>query len=390
MKMKKLLAVLAIGILTAESALCGCASEKSDSDSTSLSMSENETETETAADSEAYEEEDEELTEGEGEVKDTTPILEGEFTLEDCIRLGRYEGLELTEYITTVTDEEAEQYASSLKESVEVTDKNAQVANGDTVTVAFNTFIEGKQIEQLCSDSYDLRVGDATFIVEGFEDALIGMKKGESKDISLTMPESYEDEEYAGKAVRFATTIMSIKRAEEPDSADIEEAKASLQKNNDTNSLNQLRLDAWSQVEAGAEIMYLPQQYIEEAEATFDEITQSDASNYGTDLNGYLETLGLTEEEFAERREQYARYAVRSRLVLEALESILQVSTEDPDYEEQLQEYCDYLGLTKEELIEQNGDSAVRDYIQTQRICDVLISMANVTEKSSAEIDMTE
>lgn len=315
----------------------------------------------------------------EGEIEDTTPILEGDFTLEQCIRLGQYEGLKLKKTAAKVTDEEARNYAESIQEAVEVTDKNAKVRKGDTVTVAFNTFIDGQEIQQLSSDGYDLRVGDQTFVVEGFEDGLIGLKKGESTELDLTMPSDYEDAALAGKSVRFVPTIITIKRVKEPAEEDIASAKEFLQKNSDMNSLNQLRLDAWSAVETGSEIIYLPASYVDEAKAVFDEISAADAENYGTDLNGYLEILGLTQEEFDHRKDQYARHATKSRLLLEALEKALGVTKDDPDYEKELQEYCEYIGISKEELLKQNGESSVRDYIQTQRICDILIERADVT-----------
>ena len=49
-------------------------------------------------------------------------------------------------------------------------------------------------------------------MIDGFEDGLIGAKKGETKTLNLTFPENYREESLAGQAVVFEVTVNSVKR----------------------------------------------------------------------------------------------------------------------------------------------------------------------------------
>ncbi len=52
------------------------------------------------------------------------------------------------------------------------------------------------------ADNYFLEIGSQRFI-PGFEEQLIGMKKGETKEIKVTFPEDYHEKKFAGKEVIF-------------------------------------------------------------------------------------------------------------------------------------------------------------------------------------------
>lgn len=74
--------------------------------------------------------------------------------------------------------------------SVEVTDENAVIQNGDTATINFVGTKDGEAFEGGTGNNYDLVIGSGTMI-PGFEEGIVGMKKGETKDVSVTFPESY-------------------------------------------------------------------------------------------------------------------------------------------------------------------------------------------------------
>lgn len=111
-----------------------------------------------------------------------------------------------------VTDEDIdEQIKTDLIEhrtSVDI------VERGDYVTIDFVGKIDGNAFENGSADNYTVEVGQNT-LIDGFEDGLIGMKPGETKDLHLTFPTDYYDKEYAGKDVVFTVTVKSIERTPE-------------------------------------------------------------------------------------------------------------------------------------------------------------------------------
>ncbi len=103
-----------------------------------------------------------------------------------------------------------------------MTDPDAQAREGDTVNIAFEGTRDGEAFEGGSSDSYDLVLGSGRMI-PGFEEGIIGMKIGETKDLNLTFPDDYQEESLQGAHVVFSVTVNSIRRAPEPTDAWVEE-----------------------------------------------------------------------------------------------------------------------------------------------------------------------
>ncbi|WP_416862573.1 trigger factor, partial [Helicobacter ganmani] len=70
-------------------------------------------------------------------------------------------------------------------------------------------FIEGKAFEGGKAENYLLQIGSKSFI-EGFEEQLIGMKKGEEKEINVAFPENYQAKHLAGKPAVFKVKLLEI------------------------------------------------------------------------------------------------------------------------------------------------------------------------------------
>jgi len=80
---------------------------------------------------------------------------------------------------------------------------------GDTVVIDFAGFLGEEQFQGGTAQNYPLKLGSGTF-VPGFEEQLVGMKVGESRDVNITFPTNYYPE-LAGKDVVFKVTIKDIK-----------------------------------------------------------------------------------------------------------------------------------------------------------------------------------
>jgi trigger factor len=97
------------------------------------------------------------------------------------------------------TDEEVEDRMNLLVKNNggALEEVSRSVQKGDTVSIDYVGKIDGKEFEG-GTGSYDLQIGSGAFI-EGFEDGLIGAKKGETLDLNLKFPDDYPAEDVAGK-----------------------------------------------------------------------------------------------------------------------------------------------------------------------------------------------
>ena len=81
--------------------------------------------------------------------------------------------------------------------------------NGDVVIIDFAGFLNGEQFQGGTSENYILRLGAGQF-VPGFEEQLIGIKKGETREIKITFPTDYQAPNLAGQETIFKVTAKDI------------------------------------------------------------------------------------------------------------------------------------------------------------------------------------
>ncbi len=86
---------------------------------------------------------------------------------------------------------------------------------GDTAVIDFKGYVEGEELEGGSAENFNLKIGSSQFI-EGFEEQLKGMKKGETKEIEVTFPQDYHNKDIAGKPAKFTVTLKDIQVKEEP------------------------------------------------------------------------------------------------------------------------------------------------------------------------------
>ena len=99
------------------------------------------------------------------------------------VTIGEYKGLTLDRSSVTVTDDDVQaEIDYNLEENgTEVND--GTVEEGDSVTINFTGTIDGKEFDGGSAEDYDLVIGEGGMI-DGFEDGIIGMKKGETKELA--------------------------------------------------------------------------------------------------------------------------------------------------------------------------------------------------------------
>ena len=151
------------------------------------------------------------------------------FTPYPEVKLGDYKGLKVDKKVEKITDEAVDKQLEVLRDhhaKLIDTDDNAVVEDGDFITLDFEGFIDGEAFEGGLGKSHPLTIGSGTFI-PGFEEALIGAKINEERDVDVTFPEDYHSAEFAGKPATFKCKVLSIKHRELPELNDEFAKKAS-------------------------------------------------------------------------------------------------------------------------------------------------------------------
>lgn len=132
------------------------------------------------------------------------------------VNLKDYDKIELDYVAPVVTPEEIEAEINNyLKNDYMLTPKNGPIANGDMVKFDFKGYIDNKAFEGGEAKDYELEIGSHQFI-PGFEEGMIGLKKGDKKSINVTFPKDYFEKKYAGKPAKFDVEIKEVSTITKP------------------------------------------------------------------------------------------------------------------------------------------------------------------------------
>ncbi|MDO5135210.1 MAG: trigger factor [Eubacteriales bacterium] len=312
--------------------------------------------------------------------------------VEKYITLGEYKGIVLDNSVQVTEEEVDEAIRRRLQDSMEeVTQKGSTVENGDMVTINYVGTKDGVAFEGGTADNYDLLVGSG-LMIPGFEEGIVGMKKGDTKDVTVTFPPDYRSTELAGKEAVFQITLLKFQRApeltetwvaENTQSVTVEEyravIRAELEEEARVQAENSLRDTAWLTVSGNAEVREYPQRDLEEAAAAFRRQAEEYAGQAEMELEDFVESQGISMEDFEAQAQQYAQLKVKQKLVIQGIMDAEGMTLEDPEslavQERLVQEYG---GGDMAGLIDTYGQEAVDETIGLLRVQDFIVANANI------------
>lgn len=255
-------------------------------------------------------------------------------TVKPEVQLGTYKGLELQDKPFEMNDEALEEELTRIRRAhAEIrTLEDGEVEKGDTVTIDFKGTVDGEPFEGGEADNFQLEVGSG-LLVSGFEDQLIGMKPGESRQVRVTFPENYHVKSLAGKEAVFDVTLHEIRRRVLP-----ELTEEFVQEISDFQTVDEFVEDVKKSLQERLEAehrAYLQNQAVEKAvenatvdipavmiEHEIDHQLQHFAAQLQTQqisLDDYLEFTGMSREELRSQFRADAERSVKTALVLEAI-----------------------------------------------------------------------
>ena len=384
---------------------------------TTEATSETETETEeatTEAASETETESEEETTEAASETESESETgtedaseeeseSETEFNVADLpaydaseyVTLGEYKGLTVEVDPVEVTDEQVmDKIASETKQTL----TEGTVEDGDTVNIDYVGKIDGEEFDGGSAEGYDLEIGSCTFI-DGFEDGIIGMQVGDTKDLELKFPEDYHSTDLAGKDVVFTVTVNSISRVPEltdevADSVvegmtaeayqesvrqDLEDQAKESQKTEAEQKLLQA-------VYNNATISGYPEENLQYTIKRATDYYEWLASMYGMSLDDYLTNYGMTQDEFKEQIQPVAEEALGEEMTLLAIAKEENIEVSDEEYQDGLARYAEAQGMDDPSKLEEAyGENYIRNSLLQEKVLNFLYENATIEEVKETE-----
>src|SRR3989338_739846 len=246
------------------------------------------------------------------------------------VKLGEYKGLEVSKKEVSVEEKEIEETMTKILESRMVFKEfEGPAQNGHHLEVDFEVSDAGKLIDGGKSENHPLILGKGGFI-PGFEDNLIGLKKGETKNFSLKSPDDYYQKTIAGKVLDFKVTVKSIKTGTIPDlnieffktlgnfqsSEDLKNSiRSALKTEKEQKEKDRLRLEILDRVDKKSE-MSIPPKLIEEQLEAMVANFDDNLHQQGMELSLYLAQVKKTRDDLKKNWYKQAESQIRRGLIM--------------------------------------------------------------------------
>ncbi|MGM0438874.1 MAG: trigger factor [Patescibacteria group bacterium] len=285
-------------------------------------------------------------------------------------------------------DETLERIQDSRATSKEV---DREASEGDQVTVSFTGEVDGeKRIEE---DEFGFELGSGQFsTLEGFEDEIVGMKAGEDKDFSVSIPEDSSNKELAGKEIDFNLKLDSVSEKELPELTD--EFAESLHPN--VSSLKELREKIKEGIQSEKESkneealkMEIVQALIENTDFPIpDVLVERELNNMETKMERQLQQSGVTFEDYLDQidktkddlRDEWRSKAednVSAAIILHKIAEAEEIEVTNEEIEEEVQKHLSHTGQSAEEHGEEDLQrlrSYIRDIKKNDKIFNFLMN----------------
>ena len=297
-------------------------------------------------------------------IDDNGVVLKAKFFVKPEVTVKAYKGIEITKEVVEVTEDDINTAidADRSRQSKTVDVEGRAVENGDIAVIDYEGFADGVAFDGGKGENYNLAIGSGSFI-PGFEEQIIGHNAGESFDITVKFPEEYHSADLAGKDAIFKIVLHSIKKNELPvlddefakdmGFDDLDAYKA------DTKAKIQARNEKTAESKAEEQIINA---LIENLEADipapmFENETENFVRDYdsrlrmqGLDLNTFMKYTGQTLEGLREQFKPMAERQVKTRLALEKIVELENITASDEDVEAEYENLAKAYGMQAEDV----------------------------------------
>ena len=304
------------------------------------------------------------------------------------VKLGKYKGLSLERKVEKVTAKQVDEEMENARDKqARIIDIDEAAKNGDIVNIDFVGSVDGVKFDGGSAQDYDLTLGSGSFI-PGFEDQLVGAKKGDKVDVKVTFPEDYHAAELKGKEALFECTVNAVKRKELPALDDDfakeisefdtlaeykEDVKNKLMKDAEMRADREYEDALVQAVVDGAEVE-IPQAMIDQEAEDMAKEFEYRLSYQGIKLADYLGYINMTREQLLDEYKEQAAKSVKVRLVMEEIVKREEMKFEQDELDAKVAEMAERSGQDVETFKKGLGREHY-DYLANQILSDKLMAM---------------
>lgn len=295
---------------------------------------------------------------------DATGItIVAEIPVKPEVKLGAYKGLKVSIKPREITDKDVEEELKRVQmQNTRLVEKDGAVEKGDVANIDFKGSVSGEYFEGGSAEGFDLEIGSHSFI-DNFEDQLIGLKVGDTKDVLVKFPENYQAENLAGKDAKFECKINAIKVKELPEINDelasnvsefetLAEYKAHIKEHLGEHAEEDAKIKTENQIlDKIVENMSVevPEVMVtRELDAIMQDMEYR-LMYQGANLEAYAKYIGKTVEELREERKADALKSVKIRLALQEILKAEKIDVNDKDVDNYVENISKRVNKTAEE-----------------------------------------
>jgi trigger factor len=330
--------------------------------------------------------------------------FEVEYEVLPAVSLMDIKGIKLDKPVIEVTEEEVDREVNRVfAQNRGYTSKgdDGVVENGDYLGLSFVGKIDGEEFEGGKSDHAHLTIGSGEFI-PGFEEQLIGAKKGETREVKVTFPADYQNKDLAGKDAVFEVNVLHV---DGPNQGELDDEFAKRLGLDDVAALRKAVRDQMENALASMGRQHMKRQVLDAlddghkfdvpaqlVEAEFNTIWQRvvhEIEHHGRSF----EDEGTTEEEAKEQYRRIAERRVRLGLVVAEIGNQNEVQVTDEEHQQALiaevrrfqgqeQQVYDYYRKNPQAL------ASLRAPIFENKVVDHIIELGEVTEKKMSRDEL--
>lgn len=300
------------------------------------------------------------------------------------VKLTKYTKFGVKQHDHKVSDEDVENELQNAREqNARLEEVTRSIQNGDIANIDFKGTIDGVAFDGGESEGFDLEIGSHSFI-DTFEDQLVGLNAGDTKDVKVTFPKEYHVEELKGKPAVFAVKVNSVKEKVLPELDDafasdvsefetLEEFKADIRAHLEEHMQEHIRIELENEIlDKITENMEveIPDAMVEiELDNIFKDLEYR-LMYQGLRLEDYASYLGKTLEEMRNDKKADALKSVKIRLALQEIINKEKITFTDKEVDEKVKEMAKSANKTikeyKNSLSEQHLNYIKNDILMSK------------------------
>ena len=309
-------------------------------------------------------------------------------------KLGQYKGIEVNVEKHIATKEEVEQQVQALvAQNPTLVEKDGEVAHGDITTIDFEGFKDGVAFDGGKAEGHQLEIGSGQFI-PGFEDQMIGMKKGETRDLNLTFPEDYGMQDLAGADVVFKVKLHKIENKQESELNDEFVASLNLPNMQTVEDLHK-QMEAYIQSQHDQtyrtsvenaifeKLLYdsdveVGDEDVEKAMNEHMNHLRNELARQGMTLEQYLQMTGANEDMLRQQLEPAAKQQAKFEAIIDEIVKVENLTTSDEELDQQIEAIANQNQMTVEQVLEQINKEALRHDYNRVKASQLVIQSAQI------------